>query len=268
MWFCFGSTASTCLLRNKCVLKCIYDILLRFDIRNKCILNHINHLYTYSTINKVAGRVFSWLERPQRPFPVADLKGSRGMHPPVVQILSISCSFWPNLAKSYVGTPGSWRPLLGEILDPQLVLAKLRQGNIFTGVCQSFCSHTVCLPQCMLAYTPWEGTPPGQVQSHLAGTPPGRVQSHLAGTHSQAGTPSRQVHNSPSGRYTNPPRAGTPPEQVQSHLVGTHPQVGTPSRQVPSQQVHPLAGTQLPLRQVHKPTWAGTLPGRYTPHPR
>ena len=38
-----------------------------------------------------------------------------------VQILSISCSFWENLAKSYVGAPpGSWRPLLGEILDPPL----------------------------------------------------------------------------------------------------------------------------------------------------
>ena len=41
--------------------------------------------------------------------------------PPGVQILSISCSFWENLAKSYVGAPpGSWRPLLGEILDPPL----------------------------------------------------------------------------------------------------------------------------------------------------
>ena len=43
--------------------------------------------------------------------------------PPLgAQILSISCSFWENLAKSYVGAPppGSWRPLLGEILDPPL----------------------------------------------------------------------------------------------------------------------------------------------------
>ena len=41
--------------------------------------------------------------------------------PPGVQILSISCSFWENLAKSYVGAPPkSWRPLLGEILDPPL----------------------------------------------------------------------------------------------------------------------------------------------------
>ena len=43
-----------------------------------------------------------------------------------VQIPSISCSFWENLAKSYVGAPpGSWRPLLGEILDPPLVVVKI-----------------------------------------------------------------------------------------------------------------------------------------------
>ena len=42
--------------------------------------------------------------------------------PPGVKILSISCSFWKILAKSYVGAPlGSWRPLLGEILDPPLI---------------------------------------------------------------------------------------------------------------------------------------------------
>ena len=40
-----------------------------------------------------------------------------------VQILSISCNFWENLAKSYVGAPlGSWHPLLGEILDPPLLI--------------------------------------------------------------------------------------------------------------------------------------------------
>ena len=52
---------------------------------------------------------------------VADLRGRERRAPPV-QILSISCSFWEILAKSYVGAPllGSWRPLLGEILDPPL----------------------------------------------------------------------------------------------------------------------------------------------------
>ena len=54
--------------------------------------------------------------------PVADLRRGREGRPPWVQILSISCSFWENLAKSYVGAPppGSWCPLLGEILDPPL----------------------------------------------------------------------------------------------------------------------------------------------------
>ena len=52
---------------------------------------------------------------------VADLRGAQGTPPPGVQILSISCGFWEILAKSYVGAPpGSWRPLLGEILDPPL----------------------------------------------------------------------------------------------------------------------------------------------------
>ena len=60
--------------------------------------------------------------------------------PPGVQILSISCSFWENLAKSYVGAPPlkSWRPLLGEILDPPLVCVcccsfiKLRAWFLFS----------------------------------------------------------------------------------------------------------------------------------------
>ena len=55
---------------------------------------------------------------------VADLHSKiLDARPPLgAQILSISCSFWENLAKSYVGAPplGSWRPLLGEILDPPL----------------------------------------------------------------------------------------------------------------------------------------------------
>ena len=37
---------------------------------------------------------------------VADLGGMRDVYTPLgVQILSISCSFWENLVKSYVGTP-------------------------------------------------------------------------------------------------------------------------------------------------------------------
>ena len=50
--------------------------------------------------------------------------------PPRVQILSISCSNREILAKSYVGDPPleSWRPHLGEILDPPL----LEVGSLFT----------------------------------------------------------------------------------------------------------------------------------------
>ena len=40
-------------------------------------------------------------------FAVADLRGARGTRAPRAQILSISCSFWENLAKSYVGAPSS-----------------------------------------------------------------------------------------------------------------------------------------------------------------
>ena len=44
---------------------------------------------------------------------------------------------------------------------------KLRKGNVFTPVCQSFCSQGGCLPQCILGYThpplgrhpPWANTP-------------------------------------------------------------------------------------------------------------
>ena len=67
-------------------------------------------------------------------YSVADLRGARPSPPSPVeaQILSISCSFWENLAKSYVGAPphpsGSWRPILGEILDPPLILY-LRRKN-------------------------------------------------------------------------------------------------------------------------------------------
>ena len=58
---------------------------------------------------------------------VADLRGGgEGRAPPVVvQILSISCSFWEILAKSYVSTSPleGWRPHLGEILYPPLFIA-------------------------------------------------------------------------------------------------------------------------------------------------
>ena len=63
---------------------------------------------------------------------VADLRGAQGtLAPPGAQILSISCIFLENMAKSYVGAPlGSWRPLLGEILDPPLARTTAQRGRI------------------------------------------------------------------------------------------------------------------------------------------
>ena len=50
-----------------------------------------------------------------------DLRGREGRSP-TVQILSISCSFWEIFSKPYVGAPPeSWRPHLGEMLDPPLM---------------------------------------------------------------------------------------------------------------------------------------------------
>ena len=75
---------------------------------------------------------------------VADLGGAQGARaPPGTQILSISCSFQENLAKSYVGAPpppGSWRPP-GEILDPPL-------GGVieFRGVPSKGCGTCLAYP--------------------------------------------------------------------------------------------------------------------------
>ena len=50
---------------------------------------------------------------------------------------------------------------------------KLRQGNIFTGVCQSFCSRGECLPQCMLGLPPpRENTPPPRKYTPQKHPPP------------------------------------------------------------------------------------------------
>ena len=91
----------------------------------------------------------------------------------------------------------------------------LGQGNIFSSMCQEFCS-------------PGGGgvVPPGQVHPQ-AGTPLDRSSP-------QTGTPPSQVH--PLARYTplagTSPQAGNPPGQV-------HPPAGTPPARYPSGQVHP-----------------------------
>ena len=56
--------------------------------------------------------------------------GVRDARPPLcVQILSISCSFWENLAKLRVHAPplGGFTPPLGEILDPSLACVSVQQ---------------------------------------------------------------------------------------------------------------------------------------------
>ena len=67
---------------------------------------------------------------------------------------------------------------------------KLPQGNIFTGICQSFCSlEGGCLSQCMLGYIPQADTSPGRHPSRQ--TPP--RQTHPRQTHPQADHPWRSL---------------------------------------------------------------------------
>ena len=62
---------------------------------------------------------------------MADLRGGARDAPPGAQILSISCSFGENLAKSYVGAPrGVGRPLFGETLDPPLIQNEKVRNNV------------------------------------------------------------------------------------------------------------------------------------------
>ena len=93
---------------------------------------------------------------------------------------------------------------------------KLRQGNIFTSVCQEFCPEG-CLPHLSVC---WDTHPPGQ-------TPPsnGQTPLHLS------------RHPPPLGRHplpwadtplpwadTPPPRADTPPpQQTATAADGTYP---------------------------------------------
>ena len=51
-------------------------------------------------------------------------KGAQGTPPPSgVEFSLISCSFQEILIKSYMGAPRGLAPILGEILDPPLVLS-------------------------------------------------------------------------------------------------------------------------------------------------
>ena len=54
---------------------------------------------------------------PDLPLTLVDLRGASIAPLSWVQILSISCSLWKNLARSYVGAPGGWRSRLQGFLD-------------------------------------------------------------------------------------------------------------------------------------------------------
>ena len=77
---------------------------------------------------------------------------------------------------------------------------KLRQGNVFTHVYQSFCSWGVS-PSVHALIHPWAGTPPGQVHPLGRYTLGRKTPSPRTGTHPFPG----QVHPKQSlGRYTPP----------------------------------------------------------------
>ena len=78
---------------------------------------------------------------------------------------------------------------------------KLRQGNIFTAICQSFSSQEWgCLPQWMLGYTIPRQTPPRS--THPESTPP---QKHTPKKHPSGSTPPGSTPSGGhcSGRYAS-----------------------------------------------------------------
>ena len=88
------------------------------------------------------------------------------------------------------------------------------QGNVFTGVCHSFCSRGERgLPQCMLGYHPPAGRhPPRTRQTPRPGRPP----------QDQADTPGTR-QTPPQTRQTPPDQADTPPRSRLQHTVYERP---------------------------------------------
>ena len=82
--------------------------------------------------------------------PVADLHGKiLDARLPPVQILSISCNFWENLSKSYVGAPlESWHPTSGKSWirhwQPPLSGALTSKPNV-NGPLEVYFCNSVCL---------------------------------------------------------------------------------------------------------------------------
>ena len=108
------------------------------------------------------------------------------------------------------------------LMKPYLLITVrnfVRQGNIFTSVCQEFCPQGRCLPQCMLGYTPpsRQTTPSPGRHPPQADTPSPTLGRHP----SQADTPSPGIHP-----WQTPPWADTP-------------QADTPWSDTPPGQTHP-----------------------------
>ena len=132
---------------------------------------------------------------------------------------------WQNPPRKYTGYYGIWSTsgwyasYWNAFLLPSAT--KLQQGNVFTDVCHTLCSHWGT--QCMLGYTsPWADTPPGRhpsmQTSPWADTPLGRhpqgrhpLPSECWDTHPQADIPLKSTcwDTCPhpvgqcSGRYTS-----------------------------------------------------------------
>ena len=96
---------------KKCIVSFDSDKPLQFSFH--CPPKCTNHVYWHWSHSEFIKRIWS----------VADKRGRKGR--PRVQILSISYGFWEILTKSNVGippSPESWRPNLGENLNPPLLM--------------------------------------------------------------------------------------------------------------------------------------------------
>ena len=91
---------------------------------------------------------------------------------------------------------------------------KLRQGNIFRGVCQSFCSQGVeggvCLSAC------WD-TPPGQTP------PPLPLDSHLPQEAHSPGKHTPEAHPPETHPWDNTPQKHTPMGSTSPKAPGSRP---------------------------------------------
>ena len=76
--------------------------------------NHVSHLFGTKTVGgKMSYVIRQLITNYNTQFSGGSKGGARDARSPGAQILSISCSFWENLAKSYVGAPPP-----GELAPP------------------------------------------------------------------------------------------------------------------------------------------------------